>query len=83
MKSKYFQKLHLKTVINKVPLYQTSVNLENISYWNQICLKLYERQNLEKINIKVVINMYQCTSVQNFSQFETLQNLEPIVSEKI
>ena len=57
MKSKYFQKLHLKTVINKVPLYQTSVNLENISYWNQICLKLYERQNLEKINIKVVINM--------------------------
>ena len=60
MNNKYFEKLHIKTVINlnSVPLYQISVNLENIRFWNQIYPKLYKRSNFEKINIKIVIGKY-------------------------
>ena len=33
------------------------VNLENIKFWNQICPKLPEIENFEKITIKIVIHM--------------------------
>ena len=49
-------------------LYQVFVNLENIRFWDQICQKSYESQNLKKINTKVgnikfLIRIGQCTPV--------------------
>ena len=59
-----------------MPLNQISVDLgSSIRFWDQVCPKLYERQNFEKIIIKVVINIQKCTLVQNFNQFGKLQIL--------
>ena len=47
MNSKYFKKLHMKpqSEYNNMPLYQISVNLENIRFCDQICPKLYDWQS--------------------------------------
>ena len=56
-----------------MPLNQISVDLEsNIRLWGQVCLKLYERQNFENINIKIVTSMQKCTRVQNSVNLENL-----------
>ena len=34
-------------------------------------------KNFEKINIKTVINIYQCARPRNFSQFEKIQIMGP------
>ena len=60
MNEKIFEKVNIKTVLviySNVPQYQISVNLENFRFWDQICLKKYEWQNFEKINIKIIISM--------------------------
>ena len=39
-------------------------------------------KSFEKINIKIVISIYESTSVPNFSQFEELQILGPNLPKK-
>ena len=49
----------------------------------KICPKLYESQNFEKLNMKIVTNIYQCNSVSNFKLFGELQVLGfPNLSKK-
>ena len=38
-------------------------------------------KTFEKVNIKIVIGILQCTPVQNLSQFEELQILGPNLSK--
>ena len=40
-------------------------------------------KNFEKMNIKIVLSIYQCTPVRNFSQFVKLHNLGPNLPKKI
>ena len=47
-------------------LYQISVNLEIITFWDQIYPKKYELQNFEKFQIRNKdIAMYPCTKFQS------------------
>ena len=40
-------------------------------------------KNFVKVNIKIVMNISQCTLAKNFSEFEELQFLEQICPQKI
>ena len=80
-----------------IEIRQNSVNIER-TRWNEICPKfirfeeLYilgpylpkisEWKNFEKINIKAVISIWQCTPVRNFNQFEEFQIMEPNMPKK-
>ena len=50
-------------------LQQILVHLENFKFWDQICLQNISDKNFGEINTKIVINIHQCTSQPNFSQF--------------
>ena len=39
-------------------------------------------KNFEKIDIKIVMSMQQCTTVRNFSQFVELQIMRPNLPKK-
>ena len=71
-----------KSAYNNMPLYQISVNLENIRFWDQICPKKYDK-NFERINIKIVISIQQFTLVRNFSHLVELQIIGPNLPENI
>ena len=65
-----------------MPMYQISVNLENIRSLDQICPKNMTDKKLKKINIKIVISIQQFTPVRNFSHFVELQIMGPNLSDK-
>ena len=67
------QTLKSKQAYGNLPLYQVSVNLKNFRFWDQLCPNNMKENNFEKINIKVVISIWQFTPVPNFSQFGELQ----------
>ena len=56
-----------------MPMYQISVNLENIRSSDQICPKNMTDKKFKKINIKIVISIQQFIPVRNFSHFLELQ----------
>ena len=39
-------------------MYQTSVNLKNFRFWDQICQKNINEKNFEKIKVKVKTSIY-------------------------
>ena len=58
----------MNTFFNNMPLYQISVNLGNIRFWDYICPKKMSDKNFERINIKIVIStqqIYQSTKFQS------------------
>ena len=71
-----------ESAYNNMPMYQISVNLENIRFWDQVCPKNMTDKDFEKINIKIVISIQQFTPVRNFSHFVELQITGPNLSKK-
>ena len=70
MNGKYLEKLHTKTVINQHITVCPCIKFQSI--WRtldfaQICPKNTRDQNFEKINVKIVISIKQCTTVPSFS----------------
>ena len=41
-----------------LPLYQISVNLKNVRFWDQICPKIINEKNFKKISIKTVMHTF-------------------------
>ena len=52
------KKLNSKEVCGNLPLYQISVILEDVRFWDQICQKNMNKRNFEIINAKAKIRIY-------------------------
>ena len=89
---KFAKKIHERQIIQKIAHenrnQHTTISpcIKFQSIWRTLDFETKFTQNymtnFEKINIKIVISMLQCTPVSNFSQFGKLQILELNLSKK-
>ena len=87
--TKTLKKVKTKTVISlqHVPLYGLSFNLKSYRFQYHISPKNINEKNFEKINVKIVINIQQCTPLiwrsSNFGAKFSQNNMNDKTFEKI
>lgn len=82
MKDKYFEKLHLKTVISISQCALASIFWRTLDFKTKLAQNYIIDKNFQKANIKIVVSMSQCNLVRDFSQFAEFQILGQNLTKK-